>query len=184
MRNARSVWGSVQWCMRNARNRGTPSQKVRVLHLLEGVLDVILRAVGQHDLLLRPVGIIGKQNGLTELHLAQAVQSGPIRVELQLQTFADLAHLGLQDLAYPLRRTRLRAFRRWRGFACGPNPGWVPCPLLPFPADAALSAFATPGVCAGPAGGPLSHVTNYELRPYRGSSWPSSPAVAPRKGGH
>jgi hypothetical protein len=44
-----------------------PSQEVRVLHLFEGILDMVLRAVSQHDLLLRPIGVVGKQNGFAKL---------------------------------------------------------------------------------------------------------------------
>ncbi len=53
-----------------------PSQKVRVLHLLEGVFDVVLAAVGQDDLFVGPIAVVGEQNGLAELQLAELIQRG------------------------------------------------------------------------------------------------------------
>ena len=47
-----------------------PSQEVRVRHLLQSVLDVILRTVGEHNLVIGPGGIVGKQNRLAELNAA------------------------------------------------------------------------------------------------------------------
>ena len=44
-----------------------PSQEVRILHLLEGIFNVVLRTVGQHNLLLGPVGVVGKQDGFAKL---------------------------------------------------------------------------------------------------------------------
>jgi hypothetical protein len=63
---------------------------------------VVLRAVGQHDLRLRPVGVVGKQNGLAELDATEPVKSRLIGTECQFQAFAELLNLGFQDLLYEL----------------------------------------------------------------------------------
>src|ERR1039457_2221665 len=44
-----------------------PSEEVGVLHLFEGILNVVLRAIGQYNLFIGPVGVVGKQNGFAEL---------------------------------------------------------------------------------------------------------------------
>jgi hypothetical protein len=40
-----------------------PPQEMGVLHLPESVLDVVLRAISQHNVCIQPVGVIGEQNG-------------------------------------------------------------------------------------------------------------------------
>src|SRR5206468_12948817 len=45
-----------------------------ILHLPKSVLDVVLRAISQHNVFIQPVGVIGEQNGFAELNSAETVQ--------------------------------------------------------------------------------------------------------------
>jgi len=63
---------------------GTPAQKMWILHLLESVLNVVLRAVGQHDFFVGPICVIGKQDGFAPLDSGQSFQRHRVGGEGQL----------------------------------------------------------------------------------------------------
>ena len=62
-----------------------------MFHLLEGVFDTGLRAVGQHDLFVGPIVVVGEQDGLAHLVPAQSIQSRLVSAEGEFQSFGDLA---------------------------------------------------------------------------------------------
>lgn len=51
----------------------TRAYEVRVLHLPEGVLDLDLAPVGGDDLLVGPVGAVGKEQGFAQVHVDQGI---------------------------------------------------------------------------------------------------------------
>ena len=83
-----------------------PSQEVRVLHLFEGVLNVVLGAVGRYNLFVGPAVVVGEQNGFAELEAAEQVQGLLIGEESQFQAFVNLTeallHFGFQYLFHEL----------------------------------------------------------------------------------
>src|SRR5713226_3150444 len=56
---------------------------MRVLHIAEGALDMMLSSVAQDNLLLAPVLVIGEENGLTQLGSRQARQRAGVGAKAQ-----------------------------------------------------------------------------------------------------
>jgi hypothetical protein len=58
---------------------------------------VVLGTISQHDLIVGPSGVIGEQDGLAELHLAQMLQFAVVGGKGQFQASANRSHCGFQD---------------------------------------------------------------------------------------
>src|SRR5215475_4533947 len=57
---------------------GLPTEKVRVFHVGKSVFDVRLGAVGQNDLFIGPVVVVGEQDALVQLILFETGIGGGI----------------------------------------------------------------------------------------------------------
>src|ERR1051326_9218763 len=56
---------------------------MRILHIAEGALDVVLSPIAQDDLLLAPVLVVDEENSLTQLGSGQARQRGGVGAKAQ-----------------------------------------------------------------------------------------------------
>ena len=58
---------------------------------------MILGTICEHDLSVRPIGIIGEQKGLAELQLAEMMQGTLVGRKGEFQTFANRPYFDFQD---------------------------------------------------------------------------------------
>ena len=79
----------------------TPAQERGILHRLEVVLEVALRALGPHDLFVRPVGMVTEQKGFAGLDTAQVVEGRWVRVKDEFQAACPLTILPGLKCALP-----------------------------------------------------------------------------------
>src|ERR1700691_804252 len=75
---------------------------MRVLHLFEGIFNVVLGAIGKHDLIVGPGLVVGKEDGLAELDLAEMMEGVLVCGESQVQTLGNRAYLSLENEFHPL----------------------------------------------------------------------------------
>src|SRR5438874_5859384 len=98
--------------------QGTPTQEVWILHLLESFFNVILGAVGQHNLLVGPIGVVGEQEGLAQLHATEPLQCCLVGRETEFQAAARGVEFALEQRLEVLDRAD-RANLILHPLACG-----------------------------------------------------------------
>lgn len=69
--------------------RWTPPQEMGILHLPEGILNVVLGAIGADTVFIGPAGVVGEQNRFAELNPAEAAERCLVGVIGEIQTLAN-----------------------------------------------------------------------------------------------
>ena len=71
---------------------GLPAQEVRIFHVCKSILDLRLTAIGQHNLLVAPAMLVGKEDAFPQVLFFYSGKGGDLGSIAELQLAADFAY--------------------------------------------------------------------------------------------